>query len=210
MTERFYQSPNRIDIDDHTPLIFLEGPVQGAPDWQTPFAHRLLKSVPGVAVASPRPTPEQLRRFASADTKTRTEASDRQVAYEFVARRLAFGLGAIAMWWAAQDHTLPHNPERVYAKTTSKEEGELWGIKFANPSYPFIVGYDPDFIAGPQNSRAYSERNHTLMGIKTYTSLEEVYEETERAAKELVTNGGSRQAPALTSQSIQQALDQLH
>lgn len=209
MKEYFFESPQEIVIDDTMPLIFLEGPVQGAPDWQGAFAKRLLENVPGIAVASPRAIPEQQAAFASADPEVRDHASDLQVAYEFIARRRAFQFGAIAIWWAAQDPSLDYNSERVYAKTTAKEESEVWGMLFSNPDFPFIVGYDPGFVAGPRNSRSYSERNHGFLDIDMYESLEEVYEATERTAKQLVTSGDPRPVPALTALSIRRALDQL-
>lgn len=208
---RFFQSPEVIDVDSSTPLIFLEGPVQGAQDWQTPFAHRLLLEVPGIAVASPRPLDDHVAQLTSASEKIAHAASDKQVAYEFLARKTAFHFGAIAMWWAAQDPSLPYNPERVYAKTTSKEEAEAWGILDAKPDYPFIVGYDPAFTASSKNSRAYSERNHALLGITTHTSLEDVYQATKQVAQKLARQASEDRPPVhpLVAQSIQRALDQL-
>ena len=97
--KRFFESPEPIHIPDETPLVFLEGPVQGAPDWQADFAHRLLDASPDIAVASPRTIPAHQARITSPETNR--SALDLQNTYEFTARRLAFRYGAIALWYAA-------------------------------------------------------------------------------------------------------------
>lgn len=169
MTERFFTPPHTIDIAPSTPLVFLEGPVQGAPDWQTPLAHTLLTARPDIAVASPRRTPEDQRYFL----EDKEAASDQQVAWEFQARERAMDLGGIAMWWAARDFSDNTYPEgRVYAKTTSIELGEVWGWKRAHPGFPFAMGFDADFKASGSNSRGYIERNHRLRGLPVFHSID--------------------------------------
>lgn len=208
MTERFFQSPQTPEIPNDMPLVFLYGPVQGAPDWQTPFAHKLLETVSDIAVASPRVTPEHEANLHSKDRAIKQLASERQVAYEFAARRRALQYGAIALWYAAQDPTIPYPAERRYGKTTPIENGEVWGWMMAHPDYAFNVGFDPLFQEGPDNSRGYLGRNHALMGIREHDSLESLFDATVDSL-ERVKREGSRQVPSLTSQSIQQALDQL-
>lgn len=175
MTERLFRAPETIDISDHTPLVFLEGPVQGALDWQTPLAERLVAARSDIAVAIPRGLPEHDAAFRSEDERTRQHAPELQVAYEWQARRLAMDLGILAMWWAPQhpDAPIPNPPERVYGKTSNFELGEILGWAAANPGYPVIVGYDPEFVPSKQNSMDYQLRNLDLMGRKTYTSIEE-------------------------------------
>jgi len=190
------------------PLVMLEGPVQGAPDWQTPFAHKLLDTVADIAVASPRVSPEHEANLRSKDSEVKTRASERQVGYEFLARRRAFHYGAIALWYAAQDHTLPYPPGRRYGKTTPIENGEVLGFMIHEPEYPFIVGFDPEVKEGGDNSRGYLERNHDIIGIKSYDSLDDVFNATVEAMEKLKTEG-SRPALFSASRSIQQALDQL-
>lgn len=208
MTELFFQSPQPIILPENTPLVFLEGPVQGAPDWQTPFAHTLLDTVPGIAVASPRATEAHQENFRSKDSDIKAQTSERQVAYEFLARRLAFHYGTIAMWYASQDPTIPYPTGRRYAKTTQIENGEVWGVLATQPDYPLIVGFDEEFVEGPDNSRGYISRNHALMNIQEYTSLNDVLNATVEAITR-VKAVDSRPIPSLASQSIQQALDLL-
>lgn len=206
--EFFFQSPNRITIGNTIPLVFLEGPVQGADDWQTPFAHHLLDTVEDIAVASPRVTAEHEAHLKSSDPQEKTRASERQVAYEFLARRRAFQFGAIALWYAPQNPSLPYPTGRRYGKTTPIENGEVWGHLMHKPDYPFIVGYDPSFIESGENSRGYISRNHALMGIKEHESLDDVFNATVDAVVSLKT-AGLRPIPSLTSRSVRRALDQL-
>lgn len=205
MTERFFESPTEITISDTTPLIFLEGPVQGAPDWQTPLANILLAARDDIAVASPRPTPEHEANFASKDEALKDRTADKQVAWEYYARNLAMDLGGIVMWWAAQDASIPYKEGRVYGKTSNIETGEIWGWKRANPDFPFALGYDPAFQASGANSKNYIERNQALMGYPVYGSLDDIAQSILRQ----VPRGLTRQALPSASQSAQRALDQL-
>ena len=206
--KRFFESPEQISVPDETPLVFLEGPVQGAPDWQTPFAHRLLDAIPGIAVASPRATPEHQANLQSKDPEVKEPALDRQIAYEFLARRLAFQLGAVTLWYAAQDPTIPYPEGRVYAKTTEKEDSEVWGWMVAHPDYSFVVGYEPGFRGRSIDDKDYGNRNHSLIEIPEHHSLDDVFNATVDAV-EHAKRVGSRPIPSLTSQSIRRAWDQL-
>lgn len=208
MSRHFFESPEPIDIPENTPLVFLEGPVQGAPNWQTEFGHRLLEEVPDIAVASPRALPGHQANFAHEDPEVRKSTSDRQVAYEFLARRLAFHYGAIALWYSAKDSSLPYPENRPYAKTTEKEDSEVWGMMYAYPDYPLVLGVDPAYSAGSHNSMGYIRRNHDLLDIKEHDSLAAVFDATVETL-ERVKREGSRPIPSLTSQSIRRALDRL-
>lgn len=183
----------------------LEGPVQGSPDWQTVLAARLLEARDDIAVASPRPTAEHEEALKSADEGISEPASDRQVAWEFLARNLAMDLGGVVMWWNAQDPTIAYKPGRVYGKTSNIETGEMWGWKRANPDFPFVLGYDPAFTASGANSRNYIERNHHLMDYPVFGSINDIAE----AILAQVPRGARRIAPASASQSVQRAWDQL-
>lgn len=206
MTERFFLSPNPIDVDDSTPLVFLEGPVQGALDWQAPLAERLLAARDDIAVASPRPTLEHEVSFSAESETERERASDRQVAYEFIARGYAMDLGVIAMWWAPQDPLVPYPEGRVYGKTSNYEMGELAGWARAIPDYPLIVGYDPTFTASKANSMNYQLRNLHLMGRPIHKSLDEL----ERAIlAHLPTKGSIRTTHPSNARSMRLAWDLL-
>ena len=182
--------------------------MQGSPDWQTPFAARLLEVVPDIAVATPRALPDHQAQLQSKDKTIKEAALDRQIAYELLARRLAFKYGAIALWYAAQDPALDYPAGRVYGKTSEKEDSEVWGWMVAQPDYPFVVGYEPGFRGRSANEKDYGNRNHSLIGITEYTSLDDVFNATIEAAAQAKAVG-PRPILSLTSQSIQRALDQL-
>lgn len=62
---RYFTSPHPVDIADATvQLVFLAGPVQGAPNYHDRFAQEILEARPDVA-ASPRRTEEDQLRFDS-------------------------------------------------------------------------------------------------------------------------------------------------
>lgn len=206
--KRFFQSPEQISISEETPLVFLEGPVQGSPDWQTPFAHRLLEAVPDIAVASPRALPEHQANLQSKQPDIKEPALDRQIAYEFLARRLAFQFGAVALWYAAQDPEIIYPEGRVYGKTSEKEDSEVWGWMAAHPDYPFIVGYEPGFRGRSAGDKDYGNRNHHLIGINEHQSLDDVFNATVEGVEQ-AKRVGSRPIPSLTSLSIRRAWGQL-
>lgn len=206
--ERFFQSPQPIHIPETTPLVFLEGPVQGSPDWQTPFAHRLLDTIPDVAVASPRALPDHQANLQSDNTAVHEAALERQIDYEFLARRLAFRYGAIALWYAAQDPSLPYPEGRVYGKTSEKEDSEVWGRMFDYPEYPFVVGYEPGFRGRKPGDKDYGNRNHARLDIYEHSTLDDVFNATIEAVA-TARAAGLRPVHPLTSRSIQQVLDQL-
>lgn len=206
--ERFFQSPQPIHIAETTPLVFLEGPVQGSPDWQTPFAHRLLEVIPDIAVASPRALPEHQANLQSNDRAVSEQALELQIDYEFLARRLAFRCGAIALWYAAQDPSLPYPEGRVYGKTSEKEDSEVWGRMFDHPEYPFVVGYEPGFRGRKPGDKDYGNRNHARLAIHEHSSLDDVFKAT-LAAVAQAKAAGSRPVHPLTFQSMQRVLDRL-
>lgn len=114
------------------PLIFLAGPIQGAPDWHRE-AIDLLQEVECLHIACPRrETP---------DGKFSDAVYDDQVAWEHHHLEQA-GKNGVILFWLARE--FEHRCERCYAQTTRFELGEAvtlhrWqGIKM-------VVGVDPGF-----------------------------------------------------------------
>ena len=147
MHERFYTSPKPIpeDIELDTPLVFLAGPVQGAPDWQARFAATILRERPKSIVVSPRP-------------KTAIDANfdaDEQVAWEITHRARAREFGVTAIWFAAQDFSIPYPAGRPYAQTSRIELGETIGWLRAHPNLAFTVGFDPQYTNNGGGSESY-------------------------------------------------------
>ena len=96
----------------------------------------------------------------------------------------------------------------MYAKTSEKEDSEVWGWMVAHPDYPFVVGYEPGFRNLPAGEQEYNNRNHHIIGITEHASLNDVFNAT-IVAIEHTKSVGPLPIPSLTSQSTQRALDQL-
>lgn len=164
MTERFYTPPHNADITDWTPLIFLAGPVQGAPDYQTRFAEHLLEQHANIAVASPRRTPADQERFDA----------DEQVEWELRHRFRARGFGVTAIWFAAQDLSIPYPEGRSYAQTTRIELGETLGWwdtqkpREHTPGARLAVGFDPEYTTNGGGSENYIRKIMKFRCIPVY------------------------------------------
>lgn len=159
--KNFYTPPHTIDTPEHTPLVFLAGPIQGAPDWQTSFAVNLLSQHPDIAVASPRRTPEDQARFDA----------DEQVTWEHRALEKARRFGVLAFWWAAQNlNDVSYPTGRAYAQTTRIELGKAIGWRAAQLDLPVIIGFDPEYTANGGGSEGYIRREASMAGIAIHDS----------------------------------------
>lgn len=116
------------------PLIFLAGPIQGAPDWQARAAALIAAEAPDCDIASPR---RQIEKFAKLNEAEYLE----QVQWEHRHLAAAAKSGVILFWLAAEDHIIEG---RSYAQTTRFELGEavtehrLAGTKV-------VVGFEQGF-----------------------------------------------------------------
>ncbi len=125
--ELYIQPPEIIETDGQ--IIFLGGPIQGAPLWQ-PEAANLIHSRKDIIVASPRK-----------DYPEGTFVYERQVDWETHYLGLAKKLGAVMFWLAKQAED---TPGRSYAQTSrfelgeAKKDHERYGIKL-------IIGIEPGF-----------------------------------------------------------------
>lgn len=180
MNERFHTPTDKIQIGPHSPLVFLAGPVQGSPDWQTPTADILLAARTDLEVASPRRTIEHVGSFDANE-------AEKQVAWEHTALRRSAQLGAIIIWLSAQDHALEYTKDRAYAQTTRIAIGEALGwarpvANLKNPDwdFPVNVGIDPRYGDNGGGSESYIRIKSKLLGIPVYDSLDQVIEETIR------------------------------
>jgi hypothetical protein len=145
------------------PLLFIAGPVQGAPDYQMEFARVVLDRRPDFVVATPR-VPAELDR--------QTFNYDNQVDWEERHLWRAAQLGGVAFWFAAQDPALPHRPGRAYAQTTRIEIGKIVGWRRFMP-LNLAVGFDADYAGGSQR---YIRRMLHRDSIAVATGMEEFIE----------------------------------
>jgi hypothetical protein len=145
------------------PLVFLAGPIQGAPDFQSRFAGAVLQRRPDFVVATPR-VPEELER-GSFDYDTQVDWEERHL-------WRAAQLGGVAFWFAAQDPALPYRRGRAYAQTSRIEIGLVVGWR-RFMALNLAVGFDPAYEGG---SERYIRRMLERDGVAVATGEEEFIE----------------------------------
>ncbi len=96
------------------PLIFLGGPIQGAPDWQKQAIAFISAEAPDIDIASPRRPTVTEGEFAEDEYM-------KQVNWEHEHLAMAAMRGVTLFWLAAEAE---HVPGRSYAQTTRFELGE--------------------------------------------------------------------------------------
>jgi hypothetical protein len=116
------------------PLIFLAGPIQGAPDWQQPARDLIMAADSRIHVASPRRPFRHEGDFTDAMYRE-------QVAWEHYHLRYAAGYG-VTLFWLANEET--HYPDRAYAQTTRFELGEAM-MRNVVLGARVAVGFDTSF-----------------------------------------------------------------
>lgn len=162
--DRLFQPPKYLPHSDERSTVFLAGPIQGAPNWQTEAATNLLSTCNELVVASPR-------RSAVGPNFD----YDEQVAWEKHHLRRAAQLGSIGFWFAAQDHSLPYEEGRSYAQTSRIEIGRIFGWTDYNPglSGHVVVGFDNQYTANGGGSQRYIERMSDEKEIVITRTLDE-------------------------------------
>lgn len=163
--DRLLRPPRYTEIDDEAPLVFLAGPIQGSPDWQTPTAHTLLGRHDDLLVATPR-----------LDYKDESFDKRTQVRWELDHIWRASRLGAVAFWFAAQDLSMPYKEGRAYAQTTRVEIGAVSMLQKLDPETRVWVGFDPAYTSGGGGSQEYIElmREWFVPDDTIYDSLDDM------------------------------------
>lgn len=111
------------------PLIFLAGPIQGAPDWQTEAIEIIRKANPAVSIASPR-SPKQWH-----------EDNDTQARWIHEYKGRAGREGVILFWFPCE---ATRERDRPYALTSSVEFGLMIG-SYTQKRTKLVVGVQPGF-----------------------------------------------------------------
>ena len=154
------------------PVIFLAGPIHGAPPWQ-PHAFDLIRELDGTMIVV---TP---RRFHSPDhyryrTTSTLQTFHRQRAWERHYMDMASQRGCVLFWLPGPAGPLDG---MVYGATTRYEMG-LWSSRFAHDStVGLCVGTDGAF---PTVHTIAYDLEHEMAGRTVHTTLED----TVRAAVE--------------------------
>jgi hypothetical protein len=112
------------------PLVFLAGPIQGAPDWQAEAIRWFAERAPGVAIASPR----RLDRSRPFDYAA-------QVDWETHHLNRAAKCGVILFWLAREAVSVPG---RAYAQTSRFELAE-WKVRHERDGVRLVVGIEDGF-----------------------------------------------------------------
>lgn len=155
MPERLLLQPPEI-VETHAPVIFLAGPIQGAPEWQTYAASLIHDLNPKLVVASPRK-----------DYAEGTFVYERQVDWETHFLRKAGATGVVAFWLAKQ---VEATPTRSYAQTTRFELAE-WKMRHEYEGVNLTIGIEKDFGNARYIRRRFSQ---DAPDVKIVDSLEEM------------------------------------
>lgn len=118
-------------------MLFLAGPIQGAPDWQTEaigILRKLQAPTSEIYVANPR------REYV--DSSFDYEA---QVSWERSHLRRAARFGAVLFWFAAQDPSISYDKNRSYAQTSRIEFGRVLGWRDYDRSVRLSIGIEPGY-----------------------------------------------------------------
>lgn len=161
----FIQPADIVETDG--PVLFLAGPIQGAPEWQQTAAGIIHSLDSGIVVASPR------RDYPEGEF-----VYERQVDWETEYLARAAGSGAILFWLAAQ---VQETPGRAYAQTTRFELGEH-AAKHGFDGRIISVGIEEGF----GNARYLGRR---LPQSYPKIALSETLEDTCRKAVDLIHAG---------------------
>lgn len=137
------------------PVVFLAGPIQGAPNWQAEATRLLAVSAPAVHVACPR------RVYLPGEFDY-----GGQVDWETHYLRRAAECGAILFWLAREAE--PH-PGRAYAQTTRFELAE-WKTRHERDGVKLVVGIDDGFTGDRYIRRRFGQDCPT---VPLVASLEE-------------------------------------
>ncbi|MFA5532633.1 MAG: hypothetical protein WDA13_03500 [Candidatus Shapirobacteria bacterium] len=128
---------------ENKPLIFLAGPIIGAPNWQQQAINIIHCKNPEIAIASPKHLEKKQTNFSL------EEQSD----WESFHLTKASENGAIIFWLAKE---IEHRCERPYAQTSRFELGE-WKTKQQNKETFLSVGIEDGFTNSNYIKRRLSQ-----------------------------------------------------
>jgi hypothetical protein len=130
------------------PVIFLNGPIQGAPDWQAVAAARmegqLLAKGKEIIIASPR---QDYKELGIPFDKYR------QIDWETHYRRISAASGLHLFWLASEEI---HDPERAYAQISRCEifESKGWHEQY---DIRLVIGIEEGFSGETYLRRRFSQ-----------------------------------------------------
>lgn len=150
--------PNLIEIKT-TPIVFLAGPIVGAPDWQSHAIEYLQSACKDILIACPKVERIDDPSFSFA----------KQVEWETYYLHQAACHGVILFWLAKENEHFCH---RSYAQTSRFELGE-WFARASFDNTEIIIGIEPGFSGADYIRHRLTARHHHIS-----ESLEEVCQRT--------------------------------
>lgn len=138
MERRIYTPVSYIEADVSNPVIFLAGPIQGAPNWQEETMEIISSQNPDIIIATPR------REYLPG-----TFNYDEQVDWETYHLKRAGRNGAIMFWLPKEKE---HFPDREYAQTSRFELAEWKGRKAK-----MVIGIEKGFPGEKYIRRRFSQ-----------------------------------------------------
>jgi len=151
-------------------IIFLAGPIQGAPDWHTKAIRIISKLDPDIIIACPK----RYNITKTSDFGDKDYAE--QVDWETHALRLTEKYGVIMFWLAVQ--TIERK-DRSYAQTTRFELAE-WKMRHEFRKARLALGIEKGFFGERYLRRRFGQ---DCPEIKIQKSLKETCEEAGRLLK---------------------------
>ena len=121
-------APEYVDVKG--PLIFLAGPIQGAPKWRDEASKFIQTAAPELHIASP-----------DGDYQDKKFIFKEQVDWETHYLKRAAKEGVIMFWLAKESE---HECDRAYAQTSRFELGE-WKIRHERDGTKLVVGIEKGF-----------------------------------------------------------------
>jgi hypothetical protein len=150
-------------IDD--PLIFLAGPIRGAPNWQDEAVGFLFLQKQNITIASPRRGIRE--KIAPYVVNGNENYFNRQRAWERHYLDIASKTGAILFWLPGEEK---HDCNKVYGAMTRLELGQ-WMTNYRHDnSLKFLIGSDGKF---PELGTISYDLQLDASTKKIYGSLEE-------------------------------------
>ncbi|HYD03658.1 MAG TPA: nucleoside 2-deoxyribosyltransferase domain-containing protein [Alphaproteobacteria bacterium] len=135
--------PNTYVTDKIEPLIFLAGPIKGAPDWQSQaieIISQYSKSWNIIYIASPRPA---VKKYLENQILRGVNMEDqKQREWEWYHQNIAAKNGVIMFWFPGKDHEVPG---KSYGLITSNEFGYWTARHQMDNSIKLAIGSDGRF-----------------------------------------------------------------
>jgi hypothetical protein len=154
--------PNIISPNDN-PVVFLAGPIQGAPNWQEQAIEKLLSLKVNADIASPR-------RPKGIESEFGLQDYYQQVDWETYYLNLAGNRGGVILFWLAAEQE--HFCNRAFAQTSRFELGE-WKERARRNEAKLVLGIADGF----SNARYIRHRfSQDCPDVGMYFSLDDACE----------------------------------